>query len=1073
MTPTPRTTPLTLALLAGTALAAPAHPLAAQTVINTARTTAVATATANGGQPADVKIDTAGSVTVTGGAAVTVNSDNDITNAGKIAIANADNATGILVSGPRTADIANSGTITIDETYTATDSDNDGDLDGPFAIGTGRTAILVDGALTGNLSHTGTISVEGNQSAGIRATGPITGTFTHEGKTTVIGNQSVGVAVEGISGNVRLAGEIAVKGEGAQGAVFAGDVGGALRVQSAITVSGYRTIPAPSDTSKLDADDLLQGGSALVIEGNLAKGLIFETAPADNVAGDNDEDKDGIDDAKEGNAKIIAYGSAPAVQIGAADHDIAIGATQGTASGFGMILAGSVLGDGVYSGVNATGMRIGGRGGAVSVAGGMITSATIAATARNADATALDLAAGTTLPELRNSGTITAKVTGTTGGVATALLVETGAALPVLKNAKTIAATTLESGTAYAIRDLSGTLGLVENSGAITASGAEAGAGRNVAIDLSARSANAVIRQTAVASGVAAPTITGDIRFGSGDDLLDIADGKVTGDVAFGAGADRMALSGDAVFVGTAMFGGEADRLELAGTSVFSGTAAFGGGAGALTIAGSGAFAGRLTGAQNVAVTVGGGSFAVTGPATIASLDVSATGIIGATVGGGGDASTAITVTGNAAFAKGAKIAIRLADITDAEGTFNVLSAGTLTGAADLAADSALVPFMYKATLAVAGNSVTVDIDRKATADLGLNASESAAFDKLYAALAEDADVAAVFLAINSGTLFQAYVAQTLPDHAGGTFEGLSQGLRTFDRQFMDPTAPFDEEGKLRIIADFANWNANKNRDQSAAYDLNGLGFRGGLEYLTGIGAFGITGSWLWSKHKGAFENDVLGDNYEIGAHWRGKFGPVIGFARAGIGKSDYSGSRRFVGGSGEEAVDYTITRNWSGDFVSATGGVSIEGGGQFFFFRPSLVLDYLRLSEDGYEEQGGGDALNLTVEGRKSDELALNAGLALGADLWGMQAHDTAWFRIEGEGGWRQILSGDLGKTVARYGDGEQFTLTPDPRESGWFARLRALGGDGSYTIAGEVGLEEQFGQVGYSLRASLRFGW
>jgi uncharacterized protein with beta-barrel porin domain len=136
-------------------------------------------------------------------------------------------------------------------------------------------------------------------------------------------------------------------------------------------------------------------------------------------------------------------------------------------------------------------------------------------------------------------------------------------------------------------------------------------------------------------------------------------------------------------------------------------------------------------------------------------------------------------------------------------------------------------------------------------------------------------------------------------------------------------------------------------------------------------------------------------------------------------------------------------------------------------------VLDYLRLSEDGYEEEGGGDALNLTVDARKSKELAANAGLTVGADLWGMQARDKAWFRLEAEGGWRELLTSDLGKTVAQYGDGQEFTLTPDGRDSGWFARARALGGDGSYKITGEVGLEEQFGQIGYSLRASLRFGW
>lgn len=1040
-------------LLAGTALAAFAQPLAAQTVINTARTTPVVTSTVNSGQPNDVRIESAGSVTVTTGTAVTVDSNNSVTNAGNITIANADNATGILVTGARTANITNSGTITIDETYTATDSDNDGDLDGAFAIGTGRTAIRIDGALTGNLSHTGTIVVEGNNSAGIRASAPITGNVTIEGRTTINGNNSVGVALGGVSGNIRLAGEITARGQNTQGAVLSGDIGGALRVQSTLTTTGYRTVPAPSDVSKLDADDLLQGGSALVIEGNVARGIVFEVAPPDAVATDNDEDKDGIEDSKEGNTRIISYGAAPAVQIGGTTATT-IGATQGTANGFGIIMAGTILGDGVYAGVNGTGMRIGGRGGAVSIANGIQINGQIGGASRGANATAFEFAAGATTPELRNAGTIAATVSGTTGtGTATAVLIGAGASLPVLRNSRTINATTIKDGSAYAIRDLSGTLGLVENSGAISATGADATSTRNIAIDLSARTGDSIIRQTAVAAGVTAPTITGDIRFGSGSDLLELADGTVTGNVSFGAGTNRLIMTGDAALIGNVDFGGGAGVLSLANTA---------------------GFGGRLTGAQNVAVSLGSGTMVLTGQTSIASLDVGANGVIGATLGGAAGTSTAITVSGAASFGTGSKLRIRLADINTAVGNYTVISAGSLTGASNLTADSALVPFLYKAALAVSGNNVNVAITRKATADLGLNRSEAAAFDPLFAALSKDTKVADLFLAINTADVFQAYVAQTLPDHAGGTFEGLSQGLRAFDRHFMDPDSPFDQEGKFRIIADFANWNVDKDRGQSAAFDLTGLGFRGGVEYLTSVGAFGVTGSWLWNKHKnGPIDNSVLSDTYEAGAHWRGKFGPVVGFARVGAGKADYTGSRVFSGGTGANAANYTILREWSGDFVTATGGVSIEGGGRFFFFRPSLVVDYLRLKEDGYTETGGGNALNLTVDARSSKEIGINGGVALGVDLWGMQARDRGWLRLETEGGWRELLTSDLGDTRARYNTGAQFTLNPEGRNGGWFARARALGGDGSYKIAGEVGLEEQFGQIGYSLRASIRLGW
>jgi len=656
-------------------------------------------------------------------------------------------------------------------------------------------------------------------------------------------------------------------------------------------------------------------------------------------------------------------------------------------------------------------------------------------------------------PALNNANTIAATVSGTTGtGTATAVLIGADASLATLRNSRSITATTIKDGAAFAIRDQSGTLGLVENSGAIAATGADATATRNVAIDLSARAGDSIVRQTAVAAGVSAPTITGDIRFGAGSDLLELADGGFAGNVSFGAGTNQLVMTGDAVM---------------------SGNADFGGGAGTLSLAGTAAYAGRLLNAQNVAVTVGGGSLALQGPTTIASLNVGTNGVIGATLGGAAGSSTAITVTGAASFGTGTKIAIRLADINTAVGTYTVISAGSLTGASNLTADSALVPFLFKAALAVSGNNVNVAISRKANSELGLNASEAAAFDGLFAAFAKDTKVADLFLGINTAEVFQAYVAQTLPDHAGGSFEGLSQGLRAFDRHFMDPNSPFDEEGKFRIIADFANWNVEKDRGQSAAFDLTGLGFRGGAEYLTSVGAFGVTGSWLWNKHKnGPFDNSVLSDSYEVGAHWRGKFGPVIAFARGGAGKADFSGSRVFAG-SGTNAANYTITRDWKGDFVTATGGASIEGGGQFFFFRPSVVIDYLRLKEDGYTEAGGGTALNLTVEDRASKEVGVSGAVAVGADLFGMQARDRGWLRIEGEGGWRELLTSDLGATRARYNTGQQFTLNADGRDSGWFARARMLGGDGSYKIAGEVGLEEQFGNIGYSLRASIRFGF
>ena len=67
------------------------------------------------------------------------------------------------------------------------------------------------------------------------------------------------------------------------------------------------------------------------------------------------------------------------------------------------------------------------------------------------------------------------------------------------------------------------------------------------------------MKQTAVASGVTAPSIIGDVRFGGGNDVFDIADGSVKGNSFFGAGNNRLALSGDATYAGTARFGAGSD----------------------------------------------------------------------------------------------------------------------------------------------------------------------------------------------------------------------------------------------------------------------------------------------------------------------------------------------------------------------------------------------------------------------------------------------------------------------------------------------------------------------------------
>jgi hypothetical protein len=1069
-------------LLAGTAAIALAAPAWAET-ISTPITQPVRTSTIKGGAADAIVIDKDGSVKPPSGTAVTQDSDHAVTNQGTIAVGNASGAAGIVAVAGTSGAIVNSGAITIDEPYTATDTDNDGDLDGPFALGSDRFGIRTEGAHNGQIANNGTITVEGNDSAGIWLGGPQTGALTHNGTTTVTGDRAVGLHADAIAGDVRLAGTVSARGDNAVAAHFAGDVTGALVVQGKIGASGYRYTSAPSDPSKLDADDLLQGGSALVVEGNVTGGIVLAAAPKDSSDSDDDEDDDGIADKDEGTAAVASYGSAPAMVVGAADHAISIGSVAGTASGFGLIVDGAVSGQGVYSGVDGNGLVIGGRGGDVTIAKGVGIAGSVGASSKDAGATALRFGSGASTEQASISGTVGATSGNADAAKAVAIQIDVGADLPTIRNSGTIKAAAGEKGSATAILDLGGGLSLIENSGTISASGAAADSNRNVAIDLSANTAGATVRQTQVGTGITAPSIAGDVRFGSGNDVFDVADGTVKGAVSFGGGDNTMKLSGDAVHTGNATFGSGADVLSLAGTSRFNGTVDFGGGAETLTLAGSAVFSGGLTNAGNLAVNVTGGGLDIARPVSIGSLTVGADGVLLATLDKTEGEGTFYNIAGAASFADGATLALKLGDVDDAEGRYVVLEADSISGLADLETSTDFIPFMFKASVAedTAPNTLAVDVARRTATELGLNRSQAAAYDAIFAAIGQDDDVEGVFLGITDGDQFRGTLRQMLPDHAGGAFEGVSLGTRAFGRQVADPQSPVYSVGGLDILFSTAVWSSDKNEGPTAAYDLGGFGFSAGGEVDTALGSFGASATWFWNDYdSGSDLNRVLSDTYELAGYWRGKWGGFSAYGRGSVGLVDFSGRRTFRGTADGEAVDKTVHSDWNGLLLTASGGVAYEGKGGSFFFRPAVSVDYVRLDEDGYADKDGGDALDLIVEDRQSDELAVNGGLTLGIDFIGHggspvrpSASEGTWFRLETEGGWREIVAGALGSTTARFGDGTPFTLDPEQTASGWYARLRAVGGGSMFEIGGEVGAEDRNDRTALSLRGTMRMGF
>ena len=222
------------------------------------------------------------------------------------------------------------------------------------------------------------------------------------------------------------------------------------------------------------------------------------------------------------------------------------------------------------------------------------------------------------------------------------------------------------------------------------------------------------------------------------------------------------------------------------------------------------------------------------------------------------------------------------------------------------------------------------------------------------------------------------------------------------------------------------------------------------------------------SKH----DNELMSNQYEGGLYWRASFGRLHAFARGTAAHISFDGTRVFTGTADGSTVTRTAEGRWNGRLFSASGGLSYELRSGRFTARPIALVEYYRLKEKGYAESGGGPAFDLTVDGRTSDEAAASASLALGYDFIGREP-DAGFLRLELEGGRRQILSGALGKTVARFEGGQPFTLTAEERTDGWRGGVRLAGGGRGFAIAGEVNAEQQQGEVSIGGRVGLQFSF
>ncbi|MFN3353209.1 MAG: autotransporter domain-containing protein [Brevundimonas sp.] len=1123
----------TAAALAPLMAAAGAH---AEVVISSNRTTPISTSNATGSAPDNIRLASGGTITLASGAAVTIDSNHsvDLDGGSQITMSNsASGSTAILATGGQTADITIGGAITVnDDIANAEDSDSDGDADGRFANGDNRYGLRITGPspFTGDIlvENTGSIIVQGNNSAGILIETDLAGALMTRGAVNVLGDGSYGVRTQGDVESVRIGSGVSAQGEGSVAVAIDGDVSGQVRLQGPITATGYRYTSRPPTAGgeqfspgalyyeDLDDDDILQGGPAVRIAGDVGGGVLLDVAPryvgggvdgdddndgvengdedddGDGVtnATDTDRDGDGVLDAQETDSSVNVFGAAPAVVVGSTTRATTLGAVGTGDAAYGFINRGSITSQGLLDDVDSTAIQLG-AGQAVSIAGGVSNSGTVSAAAYAGDARALLINSGVTAPVIRNSGALQATVLSEDADSAITVDIAAGAAVAGLDNSGSITANLGgEAGDAVAVRDRSGGLNSITNTGTIIAvvsptddeddaddgntdAGDEIVTGRAIAIDVSANTAGVTIVQSGATTpdyyadldgddtpdfedtdddgdgvpdaeddqdndndndGVPnsrEPLISGQILLGSGADVLDVRNGRVAGDIAFGTGADRLIISG-----GAEVRGGLSDADGLLEIDVQDGVL-------------------ETRQAETLDLT---------------TLTVADEGSLLVTVdplsGSGG-----LNVSGVADLAAGASLGARFTSLVEGEQRLVLVQAGDLQAdGVDLSTVGDNSPFIYnvEAGIDATADQLFVDVRRKTSDELGFIASEAGAYDAVYEALGLNEALRGAFLSQTDREGLLDLYEQMLPEHGGGALMSLATGVDAVTRALTgrnEVLSPGQSSAWLQEI----NFYADKDKTDSYGFRSEGFGVAGGYERGTGFGNVGLSVAFTSSDiedPEAAAEENLAASLIELGLYWRAQGQYWTTWARAAAGYAFMDSTREIV----NESLSLQTEADWNGYTLAAAGGVSYRHQVGRFELRPEVYAEYFWLQEDGYEESGAGDGFDLIVDDRSGHVFSATAAMNIGARLG-----RDGWIRPELRVGWRQYLSVDSGETVGRFSGGtQQFLLANGAIEGGGpILGLRlGIGNElGLLTIQADAESIEDYVRYSLLLRATFRF--
>jgi Autotransporter beta-domain len=1062
----------------------------AATTISSNTSTPVATATANKGAADDVTIASGVTVSAAAGTTtpvslVTVNSSNAVANSGTLSSSNINNVTAIQANAGVTGSVANNAVINLTTTF-APPTSVDGYQQGPFAgtasaanpSGTGDYGlygIRLSGAgtFTGSITNTtsGTINISGNASRGISLESALSGTLTQAGTVSLVGDANIGVsstAAGSVSGNVVISGGVTTTGAGSSAVVLNGNVGGQFRLYSTLTSTGYAVSTRTSDPTLLAKlqtaanHQIDLAGSTLVVGGNVAGGLYFSGAPIGTVAGSTaDLTGDGLADSSEGTSSIVQAGSAPALVVGAASGNIVIGGFAGLNgatqdNGFGMVMRGAVSAAGVYDNIDANAVWIGTKtGGSANLSSGLRLYGTVNASAYNANATALHVFGGSVVPTTDIRGSVQATIAASTSTVAAGgLIIESGAQVNVLSiTGSVIAAGVGDHVSAYAVRDLSGTISSVLNEGAISASNSvtalgDVQTGRAVALDLSANTTGVTLVQKLNPSPQTAYGSTSGTN-ATGLTTVTATPPVLLGDVLLGSGTNTVSFLSGTMIGGLDMGSGTGGSLTIDnGASVSA----------ALTFTGSG-----------LAVNVANGTLDIRSANTLnlSSLNVGGTSSLYFAADPANLKATQLLSTGPVTIASGAKFGLNLLSLPTTDQTYVVVRAANpaafSVGTTAVTGGLSTLPYMVSANITsnAAAGTVSLELRRKTAAELNLSTSEASLLNQVYTVAPSDPEVRSVLLAQTSRNPFIRVFDQLLPESSGAVFEAAREASDAVTRATTAHDQSPGAAGTKGLWGEEFVVGAHGNRsDQNIDFDLAGFGVVGGMAYGgSGLGAMGVTAAFSTITVTNPL---IKGDSQQAistiegGVYWQGSINHLTLDARAALAASSIDGRRQLysIAQDGTVAVNRRVKDNRNAiNYTLHLGGAYEYTLGSGFYVRPQLQLDYFGMNEDGFTETDPvGKGFALTVNSRSGSVGSGSASFVLGRST-------GTDFRVrpEFELGVRDAFGGGAGSTTARFvSGGTPFVLNPtDLTGVGGMARFALKVSTDFYEVGLHAGVE------------------